>query len=72
MGFQHELLRGMGHQIVQDFPWDTAPRFIIRDRDIVFGARFRGRVNGMGIEEEIRSRDIDRTQMRMSNGTCPR
>jgi transposase InsO family protein len=40
-------------QVVQAFPWDTAPRYMIRDRDGVFGARFRGRVEQLGIEEVI-------------------
>ena len=40
-------------QVVEAFPWDTAPRFLLRDRDGVYGADFRGRVESMGIEEVI-------------------
>ena len=29
-------------QVVEAFPWDTAPRFLLRDRDSVYGANFRG------------------------------
>jgi len=38
-------------QIVEAFPEDTAPRFMIRDRDCIFGDQFRRRVQGLGIEE---------------------
>ena len=35
------------------FPWDTAPRYMIRDRDSIYGDIFRGRVKAMGIEEVL-------------------
>jgi len=38
-------------QIVEAFPWDTAPRYLLRDRDGIYGHYFRGRVSGMGIDE---------------------
>jgi len=38
-------------QIVEAFPWDTAPRYLLRDRDSIYGNYFRGRVSGMGIDE---------------------
>jgi len=40
-------------QITEAFPWDTAPRYMIRDRDGVYGDVFRGRVKVMGIEEVL-------------------
>lgn len=40
-------------QIVQAFPWDTAPRYLIRDRDSVYGQDFRQRVQAMGIHEVL-------------------
>jgi putative transposase len=42
-------------QIVEAFPWDTAPRHLLRDRDSVYGEWFRRRVQSMGIEEVITS-----------------
>ena len=33
------------------FPWDTAPRFLIRDRDRAYGFAFSARVKGLGIRE---------------------
>jgi hypothetical protein len=40
-------------QVVNAFPWDTAPRFLLRDRDSIFGGVFCGRVRDMGIEEVL-------------------
>ena len=40
-------------QIVEAFPWDTAPRYLIRDRDSIYGAAFRSRLAGMGIQEVL-------------------
>ncbi len=45
--------RWTGQQVVEAFPWDTAPRFLLRDRDGVYGADFRRRVTSMGIEEVV-------------------
>jgi putative transposase len=30
-------------------PWETAPRYLLRDRDGVYGVEFSNRVQGMGI-----------------------
>jgi transposase InsO family protein len=38
-------------QIVEAFPWGDVPRYLLRDRDGVYGSRFQQRVRGMGIEE---------------------
>ena len=40
-------------QIIEAFPYDTAPRYILRDRDHIYGDVFRRRVEGMGLEEVI-------------------
>ena len=40
-------------QVVQAFPFDTAPRFLIRDRDSIYGAFFRKRIGNLGIEEVV-------------------
>ena len=39
--------------MIEAFPDDTAPRYLIRDRDKVYGDPFRNRLSGMGIEEVI-------------------
>ena len=38
-------------QIVEAFPWDTAPRYLLRDRDSIYGTAFQLRVKNLGIEE---------------------
>ena len=40
-----------GQQIVEAFPWDTAPRWLIRDRDGKFGLEFDRRVESLDIEQ---------------------
>jgi putative transposase len=40
-------------QITEAFPWDTAPRFLLRDRDASYGQTFRNRVQAMAIEEVV-------------------
>ncbi len=38
-------------QIVEAFPWDAAPRYLLHDRDRIYGHEFANRVNHMGIKE---------------------
>ena len=40
-------------QIVEAFPFEEAPRFLLRDRDGIYGQEFRERVRDMGIEEVL-------------------
>jgi putative transposase len=40
-------------QITEAFPWNTARRYMIRDRDGVYGDVFRQRVKTMGIDEVL-------------------
>jgi putative transposase len=40
-------------QIVEAFPFEEAPRFLLRDRDGIYGAHFQQRVRHMGIEEVV-------------------
>ena len=49
----HPTARWTGQQIVNAFPYDEAPRFLIRDRDGIYGHDFRERVKHMGIEEVV-------------------
>src|SRR5271165_4392143 len=39
------------------FPWDTAPRYLLRDRDASYGQTFRDRVEAMAIKEVVTQRD---------------
>jgi putative transposase len=38
-------------QLVEAFPWQTAPRYLLRDRDAVYGVAFSRRAQSMGIRE---------------------
>lgn len=40
-------------QIAEAFPWDSAPKYLLRDRDAIYGGVFQKRVHGMGIEEVV-------------------
>ena len=42
-------------QIVEAFPWDTAPKYLLRDRDGKFGEDFVRLVESMGIEQVLTS-----------------
>ena len=43
----------LSRQMTEAFPWDTAPRYLLRDRDASYGPAFRDRVRGMGIKEVV-------------------
>jgi putative transposase len=43
----------LARQITEAFPWDTTPRFLLRDRDASYGQTFRDRVRAMAIEEVV-------------------
>jgi transposase InsO family protein len=49
----HPTARWTAQQIVEAFPYDTAPRYLLRDRDRIYGSCFANRVRGMGIEEVL-------------------
>jgi putative transposase len=40
-------------QIREAWPWDTAPRFVIRDRDAVYGLALQQVTQTMGIEDVV-------------------
>jgi putative transposase len=43
----------LARQMTEAFPWDTAPRYLVRDRDASYGQTFRNRVQAMGIKEVV-------------------
>jgi putative transposase len=38
-------------QLVEAFPWEETPRYLLRDRDSIYGGTFQKRMKNMGIEE---------------------
>src|SRR4030095_14874480 len=45
----HPTAEWLSHQISEAFPWDRAPRHLVRDRDGAFGEVFKQRLHAMGI-----------------------
>ena len=50
---EHPTVAWLSRQVTEAFPWDTAPRYLLRDRDASYGSDFRSRVEAMGITEVI-------------------
>jgi transposase InsO family protein len=50
---EHPTAAWLSRQVTEAFPWDTAPRYLVRDRDSSYGADFRGRVEAMGITQVV-------------------
>jgi putative transposase len=50
---EHPTAEWTAQQVVEAFPWDGAPRYLLRDRDRIYGAAFRQRVRHMGIDEVL-------------------
>ena len=50
---EHPTTRWTGQQIVEAFPWDTAPRYLLRDRDGIYGHNFVRHVDAIGIEQVV-------------------
>ena len=48
----HPTAEWIARQITEAFPWDEAPRYLIRDRDGVFGATVTRRLRAMGIRDK--------------------
>jgi hypothetical protein len=49
----HPTADWTAQQLVQAFPWDSAPRYLLRDRDGIFGEDFVQQVKVMGIKEVL-------------------
>ena len=50
---QHPTSVWTAQQLVEAFPFAAAPRFLLHDRDSIYGNSFRERVNSLGIEEIV-------------------
>jgi putative transposase len=50
---QHPTAEWTAQQLREAFPWDTAVRFLLRDRDRIFGQEFVEQAQAMGIEEVL-------------------
>ena len=50
---EHPTAQWTAQQIVDAFPNDTAPSYLLRDRDTIYGHAFRQRVKDMGIRQVL-------------------
>src|SRR5215831_5224041 len=48
---QHPTAGWIARQLSEAFPWDVAPRYLIRDQDGIYGVAFRRRLEAMGIRD---------------------
>jgi putative transposase len=50
---EHPTAQWTARQLVEAFPFDSAPRYLLRDRDAIYGKAVRRRIKSLGIEEVI-------------------
>jgi putative transposase len=50
---EHPTAAWTAQQVIDAFPWDKAPRYMLRDRDRVYGVSFRQRVRHIGIKKIV-------------------
>ena len=48
----HPTAEWVARQITEAFPWNEAPRYMIRDRDCIYGAVVTRRLRAMGIRDK--------------------
>ena len=49
---RHPTAEWVARQITEAFPWDEAPRYLLRDRDCLYGALVKRRLRAMGIRDK--------------------
>ncbi len=50
---EHPTQEWTMQQMREAFPWDQAPRYVLRDRDAIYGRDFAAMIRHMGIEEVL-------------------
>ena len=48
---EHPTSEWTAQQLVEAFPWEPLPRYLLRDRDAVYGSQFRKRARSLGMKE---------------------
>src|SRR5438046_8796327 len=48
---RHPTAEWLAQQIVEAFPWGTAPTYLVRDNDRAYGQAFTNRVRTLGIRD---------------------
>ena len=49
---QHPTAEWIARQLTEAFPWNEVPRYLIRDRDRIYGDVARQRISAMGIRDK--------------------
>jgi transposase InsO family protein len=49
----HPTAAWTAQQVIEALPWTTNDRYVIRDRDAIYGHVFRERVKGLGLEDVV-------------------
>ncbi len=49
----HPTAQWTAQQLFEAFPFDTAPRYLLRDRDAIYGDMVQRRIKSLGIEEVV-------------------
>jgi hypothetical protein len=55
----HPTAEWTGQQLREAFPFDQFPRYLLRDRDAIFGDAFRDQVRDMGIRDTDATSKLD-------------
>jgi len=50
---EHPTAGWTGQQMIEAFPENTAPRYLLRDRDKIYGREFQQRLRSLSIEEVL-------------------
>jgi putative transposase len=50
---EHPTAQWTAQQLVEAFPFDSAPRYLLRDRDAIYDEKVRRRIKSLGIEEVV-------------------
>jgi hypothetical protein len=70
---RHPTAEWLAQQIMEAFPWDTAPTYLVRDNDGAYGQAFTSRMRAMGIRDRPKPiyRTLDRDVAARLFGSCP-
>jgi hypothetical protein len=50
---EHATAQWTAQQLLEAFPFDSAPRYLLRDRDAIYGEAVRRRIKTLGVEEVV-------------------
>jgi len=50
---EHPTAEWTAQQLVEAFPWEPPPKYLLRDRDAIYGKHFRKRIRSLGMKERL-------------------